>query len=262
VTSAARDEIDISAIRVGQRHHRALMSAMTRAERENLQRLVRQREKVLKSAGKQRSAKLLADFENQMGSEFSFDQDEIWATAQQSAEREVLPRSSRPSPMNSPAMTGRPEPIPRERLRHLARRIHRLGERPLYGLFRELDAAADFRARVERYAALDADFIAEQGGRDVPSPRIVSRSRSPPGSQKPTPPKAITNSRSQQNGRSDSSENNSRQRTARPVRLGVLVPEPRLRRNGRGEEIIENDPDATPELARLRADAPKPRLQA
>jgi hypothetical protein len=65
------------------------MSAMTRAEREDLQRLVRQREKVLKSAAKQRSVELLADFENQMGSEYTFDQDETWAKAQQAAERDV-----------------------------------------------------------------------------------------------------------------------------------------------------------------------------
>lgn len=55
--------------------------AISRAEREDLQRLVRQREKVLKSAAKQRSAELLADFENQMGQEYSFDQDEVWAAA-------------------------------------------------------------------------------------------------------------------------------------------------------------------------------------
>jgi hypothetical protein len=42
-------------------------ATMTRHERDDLQRLVRQREKVLKSAAKQRSAELLADFENQMG---------------------------------------------------------------------------------------------------------------------------------------------------------------------------------------------------
>jgi hypothetical protein len=65
------------------------MNMMTRSEREDLQRLVRQRQKVLKSAAKQRSAELLADFENQMGSEYSFDQDEVWAKATESAEREV-----------------------------------------------------------------------------------------------------------------------------------------------------------------------------
>ena len=65
------------------------MNMMTRSEREDLQRLVRQREKVLKSAAKQRSSELIADFENQMGSEYSFDQDEVWAKATESAEREV-----------------------------------------------------------------------------------------------------------------------------------------------------------------------------
>jgi hypothetical protein len=54
---------------------------MAKGEREDLQRLVRQREKVLKSAAKQRSADLLADFENQMGQEYAFDQDEIWKKA-------------------------------------------------------------------------------------------------------------------------------------------------------------------------------------
>jgi hypothetical protein len=49
-----------------------MTAAMTRDERENLQRLVRQREKVLKSAAKQRSAELIADFENQMGSTARF----------------------------------------------------------------------------------------------------------------------------------------------------------------------------------------------
>ena len=57
------------------------MSAMTKCEREDIQQLVRQREKVLKSAAKQRSAELLADFENQMGQEYSFDQDAVWSEA-------------------------------------------------------------------------------------------------------------------------------------------------------------------------------------
>jgi hypothetical protein len=57
------------------------MSAMTKCEREDLQRLIRQREKVLKSAATQRSADLIADFENQMGQEYSFDQDAVWSEA-------------------------------------------------------------------------------------------------------------------------------------------------------------------------------------
>jgi hypothetical protein len=55
--------------------------SMTKGEREDLQRLIRQREKVLKSAAKQRSAELLAEFENQMGSEYAFDCDEVWERA-------------------------------------------------------------------------------------------------------------------------------------------------------------------------------------
>jgi DNA-binding protein H-NS len=64
-------------------------AAMTKGEREELARLIRQREKVLKSAARQRSAELIADFENQMSQIFSFDQDEIWAQATRAAEAEV-----------------------------------------------------------------------------------------------------------------------------------------------------------------------------
>lgn len=70
-------------------------SPMSKGEREDLQRLVRQREKVLKSAAKQRSAELLADFENQLGSVYSFDQDEVWAQATKAAEVEVAKAQQR-----------------------------------------------------------------------------------------------------------------------------------------------------------------------
>ena len=62
---------------------------MSKSERADLQRLLRQREKVFKSAAKQRSAELLADFENQMGEEYSFDQDEVWEQAAKAAEHEI-----------------------------------------------------------------------------------------------------------------------------------------------------------------------------
>lgn len=65
------------------------MTGMTKGKREDLQRLIRQRENVLKSAAKQRSAELLADFENQMGSEFGFDDDATWAQAYNEAASEV-----------------------------------------------------------------------------------------------------------------------------------------------------------------------------
>ena len=43
----------------------------------------------MKSAAKQRSAELLADFENQMGQQYSFDQDEVWAQAKKIADAEI-----------------------------------------------------------------------------------------------------------------------------------------------------------------------------
>jgi hypothetical protein len=60
-----------------------------KGEREDLQRLIRQRERVLKSAIKQRSAELIADFENQMGTEFSFDDDVVWAQAKKEVDAVV-----------------------------------------------------------------------------------------------------------------------------------------------------------------------------
>jgi hypothetical protein len=72
-----------------------MTSQMTKSEREDLQRLIRQREKVLKSAAKQRSAELIADFENQMGSEFKFDDDDTWKAATEAAEHEVAKAQAR-----------------------------------------------------------------------------------------------------------------------------------------------------------------------
>ena len=65
------------------------MTAMTKGERDDLQRLVRQREKVQKSAAKLRSKELIADFENAMASQFEFDDDAVWAEAAKAAQVEV-----------------------------------------------------------------------------------------------------------------------------------------------------------------------------
>ncbi len=46
-------------------------------------------------------------------------------------------------------------PIEPERLRDLTDRLHALGERPLYELFRELLAGGDVAARLECYARID-----------------------------------------------------------------------------------------------------------
>ena len=52
---------------------------MTRTERDELGRLVRRRERFMKSQAKERSAHLLADFEQKLGALYEWDQDETWA---------------------------------------------------------------------------------------------------------------------------------------------------------------------------------------
>jgi hypothetical protein len=74
--------------------------------------------------------------------------------------------------------TPRPCPaqsIPRERLVHLARQIHPLGERPLAELFIELAAGAPLIPRLEAYARLEplAGFIQAMDGNRLPQPRVV-----------------------------------------------------------------------------------------
>jgi len=71
-----------------QRRHREIAvqkPPMTKAEREDLQRLARYREKILKSAAKQRSAELIADFEQQAASIYDYDKDDIWKAAMEFA---------------------------------------------------------------------------------------------------------------------------------------------------------------------------------
>src|SRR5262249_46549526 len=79
----------MAAGRDGEEGHVMNVNPMPRVEREELQRLVRQREKALLAAAKQRSAELLADFENQMGSEYRFDDDAVWEEATRLAKIEV-----------------------------------------------------------------------------------------------------------------------------------------------------------------------------
>jgi hypothetical protein len=54
---------------------------MTKAERDDLVRLIKQREKVGKTAAEQRSAVMLADFEREMAALHPFDSNEVWEAA-------------------------------------------------------------------------------------------------------------------------------------------------------------------------------------
>jgi hypothetical protein len=74
-----------------QRRHRDIVTAqpMTKSEREDLAKLIRNRERVLKAAAAQRSAELLAEFEQQMASEYHYDQDAVWRQAALAAKAAV-----------------------------------------------------------------------------------------------------------------------------------------------------------------------------
>jgi hypothetical protein len=70
-------------------------------------------------------------------------------------------------------------PIPLERLRFLAARLHSLGERPLYEFLREIDSGAPLQPRLEAYARIAplAGFIHGLGGDRLTSARLVWRRR-------------------------------------------------------------------------------------
>ena len=67
--------------------------------------------------------------------------------------------------------------VERDRLNYLAKRIHQLGERPLFELLVELSSGAPLRERLECYAALPADFIAALDGDRLPPLRSIRGGR-------------------------------------------------------------------------------------
>ncbi len=67
----------------------ASIKSMTRKEREDLAKLIRQRERLAKTAARERSAALLADFEQQADRVYDYNEDEIWEKAVQTAHEEV-----------------------------------------------------------------------------------------------------------------------------------------------------------------------------
>jgi hypothetical protein len=69
--------------------------------------------------------------------------------------------------------------LPRQRLAYLTRRIHSLGERPLYEFFREIEAGAPLHQTLERYSELWVirDFIRANDGDRLSAPRVLSGGR-------------------------------------------------------------------------------------
>lgn len=65
------------------------IKAMTKSEREALAKLIRQRERLAKTAASERSAALLADFEQQADRTYSYNEDDVWRQAVLAAKEEV-----------------------------------------------------------------------------------------------------------------------------------------------------------------------------
>jgi hypothetical protein len=63
---------------------------MSKSERDDLARLIRQRAKVAKASAIQRSTKLIADFELQMDKRYAFNSDEIWKASVEAVENAYI----------------------------------------------------------------------------------------------------------------------------------------------------------------------------
>lgn len=70
------------------------ISTMTKAEREALAKLIRQRERLAKTAAAERSAILLADFEQQADRTYSYLEDDVWKRAVLGAKEEIAKAQS------------------------------------------------------------------------------------------------------------------------------------------------------------------------
>ena len=65
------------------------------------------------------------------------------------------------------------------RLQHLARRLHALGERPLFHYLDEVERGYPLRAHLEAYGRLDPDVVAALGGTRFGPPVLVEGGRGP-----------------------------------------------------------------------------------
>jgi hypothetical protein len=74
-----------------QRRHRDIVTQkpMTKSERDDLAKLIRHREAMMTAAATQRSKELLAEFEQQMASNYSDDEDETWKAVTNAADAVV-----------------------------------------------------------------------------------------------------------------------------------------------------------------------------
>lgn len=69
--------------------HLPSVQQITKSEREALAKLIRQRERLAKTAASERSKQLMADFEQQADRLYAYDEDEVWKRAVLTAKEEI-----------------------------------------------------------------------------------------------------------------------------------------------------------------------------
>jgi hypothetical protein len=77
------------------------------------------------------------------------------------------------SARNQAEISRNPAAARRLRLQYLARRLHGLGEKPLFHFLDEVERGEPLCPHLERYAALPADFIKANGGDRFAMPLFV-----------------------------------------------------------------------------------------
>lgn len=88
-----------------QRRHRDIVTKepMTKSEHEDLGKLIRNREAVMKAGAAQRSAELLGEFERQLASIYTYDQDLIWKEAVEAVDETEAQIAARCEELGIPA---------------------------------------------------------------------------------------------------------------------------------------------------------------
>lgn len=94
LTKPAPGHVALSDGRDGAIRKDSMVDGMTKGERTELGQLIRKQERVMKAAASERSAKLMAEFEQQMDETFSFNDDAVWKAAFDSA-KEIMAEANR-----------------------------------------------------------------------------------------------------------------------------------------------------------------------
>jgi vacuolar-type H+-ATPase subunit H len=151
---------------------------MTKGERSELTSLIRKREKVMKAAATERSAKLLAEFEQQMDEKYDFNSDEIWKKAVDVA-KEVMSEANRKIAARSKKLGIPPEFSPslifywndsgQNAVRARRDELRRIAKRKIEGL------EAETRTRIEAMSLAAQTEVVAHGIRSIAAREFLEK---------------------------------------------------------------------------------------